>query len=248
MTEYNTDSQLMHFDGLLNARELGGMPIRGGKVFSTGLAIRSDSPSDLTREQAVFIRDHGVNQVIDLRSEAEVKAYGNAFSDLEDVRFMNIPLFLGNPEDRSDPTMTFLKENKLGDFYVLILEELGDRVCEVLRAIRDNDGITLYHCAHGKDRTGVITAIIYLLAGASYENIIKNYACSYMYMRPILDPLIANDIKPGGRNMPHVLRSDAENMEIFLNYVDTKYNSRIENFLIAHGMTDAEINKLKERF
>lgn len=248
MTEYNTDSQLMHFDGLLNARELGGMPLRGGKVFATGLAIRSDSPSDLTHEQALAIRDHGVTQVLDLRSEAEVKAYGNAFMDLEGVKFKNIPLFLGNPDDKEDPTMEFLKTHKLGDFYLLILEQLGDRVCEVLRAIKDNEGITLYHCAHGKDRTGVISAILYLLAGASYENIIKNYACSYTYMKPILDPLIARDLAPGGRNMAHVLRSDAENMEIFLNYVDSEYNGKIENFLMNHGMSANEIEELKKRF
>ena len=67
-------------------------------------------------------------------------------------------------------------------------------------------------------------------------------------MKPILDPLIARDLAPGGRNMAHVLRSDAENMEIFLNYVDSEYNGKIENFLMNHGMSANEIEELKKRF
>ena len=246
MDTYNTDSQLMHFDGLLNARELGGMPLKDGRVFRTGLAIRSDSPSDLTYEQAKKIRDHGVTQVLDLRSEAEVRYYCNVFKDFEGVKFQNIALFLGNPEAKDDPTMQYLKTHKLGDFYLLILKELGSRVCDVLRLIAYNDGITLYHCAHGKDRTGVITAIIYLLAGASEENIIKNYACSYTYMKPIIDPLIEDRKKNGG--MIHILKSDAENMEIFLKFIHDEYQGDIANLLREYGMTDDEIAKLKSRF
>ena len=247
MEEYNTDSQLMHFEGLLNARELGGMPLKNGKVFKKGVAIRSDSPSDLTKAQAEKIREYGVTRVIDLRSEAEVRFYGNAFKDMPGVDFLNIPLFLGNPDAKDDPTMEFLRTHKLGDFYVIILEELGDRVCDVLRKISDNEGITLFHCAHGKDRTGVICAILYLLAGVDEDLIIKNYAVSYEYMRPVLDPLIARDEAPGGRNMSHVLRSDAENMEIFLGYIHDRYEGDIRRFLILHGMKESEIDKLVSR-
>lgn len=243
MNSYTTDSQLMHFDGLLNARELGGMPLVNGGEFKLGVAIRADSPSDLTPSQAKAIKDHGVNLVIDLRSEAEVMHWGNAFIDFDGVCFRNVPLFLGDPDSDDDPTMNLLKTKKLGDFYILVLEELSARVCEVLRLILSNDGITMYHCAHGKDRTGLISAILYLIAGASRENIIKNYKVSYEYMRPILDPLIERREEC----LKHTLRSDAENMEILLNHIDEKYNGSIENYLLQSGMSQDEIDALRKK-
>lgn len=243
MSNYNPDSQKLDFDGLLNARELGGMPLSNGSTFKYYVAVRSDSPSDLTKEQAQKVKDYGVTQVIDLRSEAEVANYGNCFIDFPGVTFRNIPLFLGNPDANDDPTMNFLRTHKLGDFYTLIMEQLGTRVCEAIRYIRNNEGTTLFHCAHGKDRTGVISAILYLLAGAERENIIRNYAISYEYMRPILDPLIVNRED----SLKHTLRSDAENMVIFLNYIDTSYNGSIENFLLKNGLTEKEISDLKSK-
>ena len=243
MNNYNTDSQLLPFEGLLNARELGGMPLTNGKVFNNKVAIRSDSPERLTFEQASKIKEYGVSQVIDLRSEAEVKHWGNAFINFEGVSFRNIPLFIGDPDAKDDPTMQLLRTKKLGDFYILVLDTLGSRVCDVLRLISNNEGVTLYHCAHGKDRTGVISAILYLLAGASRENIIKNYAISYEYMRPILDPLI--ELREDC--LKHTLRSDAENMEILLSYIDRKYDGKIENWLTENGMTIEEIARLKSK-
>lgn len=243
MDNYDVTSQLMHFDGLLNARELGGMPLKNGKVFPRNAVIRSDSPSDLTKEQCDNLKAAGITCVIDLRSEAEVRHYGNPFREYEGVDFYNIPLFIGDPDNENDPTINFLRTHLLGDFYVLILQQLGDRICRILKIISDNEGITMYHCAHGKDRTGIISAILYLLAGASRENIIRNYECSYTFMKPILDPLIATQ-EPG---LKHILGSDAENMVIFLDYIEKKYGGDIKVYLKEQGMSDEDLDKLIRR-
>ena len=55
--------------------------------------------------------------------------------------------------------MDYLRTHHLGDYYVIIMEELGDQVCQVLRVLLNSQGITLFHCAHGKDRTGVIALV-----------------------------------------------------------------------------------------
>ena len=101
----------------------------------------------------------------------------------------------------------------------------------------------MYHCAHGKDRTGIISAILYLLAGASRENIIRNYECSYTFMKPILDPLIATQ-EPG---LKHILGSDAENMVIFLDYIEKNYGGDIKVYLKEQGMSDEDLDKLIRR-
>jgi len=240
MENYNPDTQLIDLAGLLNCRDLGGMPLSPGKVFARGKFIRTSSPSYLSAEECASVRAYGVTTVVDLRSSAELARYGNPFCNDGVTDFHAISLFLGDPDDPDDKTMYFLRDHKLGDFYVLVLKHLGPAVVEVLRVLLDSPGIAMFHCAHGKDRTGIIAAILYLLAGASRENIILNYKVSYDYLRPLVDPLIAkcpDILKP-------TLRSDAVNMEILLDYIDSEYSGDIRKFLLENGMTSSEIEAL----
>lgn len=241
---YNPDSQRLYFDDLINARDLGGMPLNNGGTFPTKILMRCGSPSLASSKAIELLKEYGVKTCIDLRSEAEVNNYGNPFREDNDVDFYNKSLFLGNPDSDEDPTMVFLRTHKLGDFYVMVLEELSSQIIDILRLISNKkDGVILFHCAHGKDRTGIIAALLYLLAGASKENIILNYKVSYEYAKHFLDPLIA----VRADNMKHTLRSDAENMEILLNYIDSKYNSDIRIYLKENGMSDDEIEALKSK-
>lgn len=243
MHSYDPSAQRLFTDDTLNLRELGGMPLEGDHIFRKNLFVRSGAPGFMTPEGITKIKEYGVKTVIDLRSEAELLHYGNAFRDDADVTFYNIPLFVGDPDAAEDPTMHFLRTHHLGDFYVVMLEELGERLIEILRILLKTDHTVLFHCAHGKDRTGVVAAILYLIAGATRENIILNYKVSYDYARSLLDPLIeAKEVE-----MRHTLRSDAINMEIFLDYIDNEYNGDISLYLTKNGMTSEEIQKLREK-
>jgi protein-tyrosine phosphatase len=112
-----------------------------------------------------------------------------------------------------------------------------------MRYLLNSKGLTLFHCTHGKDRTGTITALLYLLAGASRENIILNYQVSYKYLEKYLERRMAK--MPD--DMKHLLRSDKLNMEIFLDYVDERWNGDITGFFRLNGMTDEEIDQLKAK-
>ena len=159
---------------------------------------------------------------------------------MEGIEFHSIPLFKGDPELKDDPTMEFLRTHHLGDFYVIVAEEFGQAAVSVLRILKDCRGTALFHCAHGKDRTGVISACLYLLAGASREDIIHNYEISYGYLEDFLAPLMAETED----DMKHTLRSDRINMEIFLKHIDDNYGGNIRNLLRSKGMTDLEIEQL----
>ena len=243
MTEYNPDSQLIRSLKLMNCRELGGMPLEGGKVFKTGIFIRSGSPERLTPEQVQEVKDYGVKAVVDLRAEAELKDFGNPFKDDPDVDFHFVPLFPGDPNNLSDDLIDFIRTRHLGDYYVRICEDLGKNVIQVMRYLLNPKGLTLYHCTHGKDRTGAITAMLYLLAGASRENIIKNYKVSYTYLEKHLERAMTK-MPP---DMRHLLRSDEINMNIFLDYVDETWSGDITNFFRFNGMTEEEISALKAK-
>lgn len=240
MSSYNPDTQLLDFKGMINSRDLGGMPLSGNLSFLSRLFVRSAAPLTDDPKELQDVLDYGVRMVIDLRSEAELKKFGNPFRDMKEVEFHSIPLFKGDPELKDDPTMDFLRTHHLGDFYVIVAEEFGTSAVSVLRLLKDCSGTALFHCAHGKDRTGVISACLYLLAGASREDIIHNYEISYGYLKDFLAPLMAQT----DDDMKHTLRSDRINMEIFLKHIDDNYGGNIRNLLRSKGMTDLEIEML----
>ena len=243
MSNYNPDSQRLFFDDLINCRELGGMPGSDGTVFRKGILLRSGSPSLASAEAYKQLKEFGVRTVIDLRSKAEYEHYGNPFDDGE-THFYNIPLFVGDPDAANDPTMKYLETHPMGDFYIMMVRVLGPEIVDILRVmIKETDGYILFHCAHGKDRTGVVCAILYLLIGATVDDIVLNYKVSYEYAKHFLDPLIAERVD----NLKHTLRSDAQNMVILLNYFKEEYDLNIEQYLRDNGMKDEEIAKLKER-
>ncbi|MCR5287199.1 MAG: tyrosine-protein phosphatase [Saccharofermentans sp.] len=240
---YNPDDQLITSLSLPNCRELGGMPLEGGKAFRKGVFIRSSSPEKLTPEQILEVKEYGVKCVVDLRAEAELKDFGNPFQNDPDVDFCFVSLFPGDPNNLSDELLDFIRKRHLGDYYVRICEDLGKDVIKTMRYLLGSKGLTLFHCTHGKDRTGTITALLYLLAGASRENIILNYQASYKYLEKYLERRMAK--MPD--DMKHLLRSDKLNMEIFLDYVDERWNGDISGFFRFNGMTDEEIVQLKAK-
>ena len=243
MNTYDPDTQLISQLPLINCRELGGMPLSGGKTFRKGIFLRSGSPHWMKAGGTDIVKAYGVKTVIDLRGVEEIKQDGNPFIDDPDVDYHNVPLLNGNPNDTKDETMEYLRTHILGDYYVIIAEEMGDRLCEIMRILINADGLTLFHCQHGKDRTGVVAALLYLICGASRENIISNYKISYEYLKDFLAPMI--------RKMPedlrHALRSDEENMIMFLDYLDSKWNGDAAKLLMANGLTSDEIEKLKTK-
>ena len=241
MNTYNPDTQLVTELALINCRELGGMPLAGGKTFRKGIFLRSGSPEWLNEVQFQEVKAYGVKTVIDLRAPAELEETGNPFQNDPDTDFHNIPLFNGNPNLTEDATMEYIRTHTLGDYYVIIAEEMADSLVKIMRVLLNAEGLALFHCAHGKDRTGVIAALLYLISGASHEDIVNNYKVSYDYLKDFLEPFIQK--MPA--DLRHALRSDAHNMETFLSYMDTKWNGDAGKFLCSNGLTESELNALK---
>lgn len=243
MSNYNPDTQLIKELPFVNCRDLGGMPLEGGKTFKEGLFLRSESPQWLTKEGIQKVKDYGVKTVLDLRGTEEIRQDGNPFIEDPDVSYHNIPLLNGNPNDTQDETMEYLRTHVLGDYYIIIAEEMGDRLAEIMRLLLNAEGITLFHCQHGKDRTGVVCATLYLICGASRDDIIRNYEVSALYLKDLLAPII--------RKMPpdlrHALNSDRQNMIMFLDYLDRKWDGDVTKLLIANGLTTDEIEQLKAK-
>ena len=89
----------------------------------------------------------------------------------------------------------------------------------------------------------MVCALLYLICGASREDIICNYRISYEYLKDFLAPLF----KRIPKELHHAFRSDEENMKIFLDYLDRKWDGNAAKLLIANGLTVSEIEALKSK-
>lgn len=239
-----SESNRLIIPNLYNARDLGGMMTRSGKKTAFKRFVRSDSPAEIDEAGVKTLIDYSVRTVIDLRSPQEISRSGNPFIDRPEIHFRNIPLIAIDPDNRDDSTMNFLVQNKLGHLYIMMLEHSQEALLDVFRTILNTkDGAVMFHCAHGKDRTGLIAALLYLLAGVSRQDIILNYAESYEHIRPLVDPLFES--MPA--NTHHMYRSDAENMRLLLDHIEHFYEGRADVYLRTLGLSDPEIESIRNR-
>ena len=240
---YIAKTEKLPIPGLYNARELGGMPTKDGRTIRTHRLIRSDALDRLSEEDINLLSSYPVQVVIDLRSESEAAKSPDKI--LSDPRFTyyNYSLLPISADYQKNPLIKDTIKSSLGQLYVWMAENAKEAFARVFRAIlKEAPKTVLFHCAHGKDRTGMITTLLYLLCGVSWEDIISNYAISYEYVKDLVAPLIAKNPP----EVAHIFRSDEDNIKMFLSHLDKNYDGKAENYLESIGLTNDEITALRD--
>jgi len=180
-----TPPQLAALDGPANFRDLGGYPTRGGGRTRLGRVFRSDSLSFLSERDVVAVRDRfGVRTVIDLRAGHEVDEHGHG-PIRDHVRHLHLPIVDQTREPpRAQPGRRF---ESLDQIYAFMLDEYAERFGRVLRAVGDPDLQPLvFHCAAGKDRTGLVAALTLALCGVPDEHVVTDFAFTESRMPEIV--------------------------------------------------------------
>ncbi|MGI6077642.1 MAG: tyrosine-protein phosphatase [Fastidiosipilaceae bacterium] len=231
--------------GMYNLRDLGGLPTTTGKITKYGRILRSDEPAGLPDVSIDYLRRFPVRLSIDLRSPSERNERPSSLTAIPEISERHLPSIsdsilheLVNMVDRDSHSI-------LGDFYIYMIDHSAAELIAVLKAIAEydpRDGAILYHCVQGKDRTGVISALLLMLVNVRDEDIVANYQISYTYLRPKVDPIA--DLYP--KNMRQMLRSDYWNMERFLTYFHEQHGP-VDEYLIRHGMKPRELDILRQR-
>lgn len=240
----NSEEKRIILPGLYNARDLGGLVTATGQRTAYHRFVRSDEPSALTAQDLVSLLSYPIRTVIDLRSEGEMQRRVNPFRDHPDICFWNVSLFQTDPDALDDPTVQVAIRHSLGELYIHLLETRQTQLAHIFRCILDApQGAILFHCTLGKDRTGIIAALLLSLVRVSHEDIIRNYSVTYDNIRPIVDPKIA-DSSP---ETQHILKSCPKNMELFLDYLDKHYEGSSSMYLKSIGLSEAEIGSLVYR-
>ena len=233
------------WEGCLNARDLGGYPTGDGGQTRWGAVVRSDSLAELTAAGRQDLLDYGVRSMVDLRMPDEIAAHPNPFAtpDAHGVRYANVSFI--------DPAAPPPEEAaaRMADDYKGMLRRFSRGVAEVMAAIANAPpGGVLVHCAAGKDRTGLVAALLLGLVGVAPETIAADYALTAECLRPRELEWLQHG--PGDRAEREArLRAWAPTAEVMLevlDHLDERYGG-VEAYLRHAGVSDEDLARLRTR-
>jgi protein tyrosine/serine phosphatase len=243
------------WDGCLNARDLGGLPTRDGGETRFGAVVRADSVRQLSPEGWQALAEHGVRTVIDLRSDQEL--LDDPPADVR-VNVLHVPFMKTSDEEwkrieseieaavaaaPDTPTQT-------REVYLVFVDHFEANVAAAVRAIADApEGGVVVHCAGGKDRTGILVALILDLAGVDRETIAADYALSEARLRPRLEQWLAAagaESEEEVERLKRVAQTPAESMSGLLAELERRHGG-VAAFLRSIGVDDDDLQRVRAR-
>jgi protein tyrosine/serine phosphatase len=223
-----TPDRFVPLVGAYNFRDLGGYPTTDGRVTKWARLFRSDLLHELTVADVEVLRKLGLAQVIDLRTGAEVERTGRGLLAAEPVRYLHLSVTqVEGGESVGAPDY----QSALAQRYLWYLEVGRATLVETLTAVGDPASYPLvFHCAAGKDRTGVVAALILDILGVDRDVIVEDYALTATRMRLIIDRL-RRDPAYGDRidEVPaHLFAVEAATMQHFLELLHEQHGGARE--------------------
>ena len=236
--------------GAHNVRDLGGYKTKNGKVTKTEKFIRSDSLHRIRESGIRSLLKKNLTTVIDLRTKKELQEEPNLFAEMQGVKFLNFPLLENlSPKFLGAVNISSASEDPLLSFYLSALHERQAAIKEIFLAMSQAaPGLILFNCTAGKDRTGIISALLLSLVNVSTADIIRNYTESEIAITKLVDEFLEKSRQRGGDTASYLrmLKCPAETMEAALLSVIKGYGDTY-SYLKNTGLTDENLTKISER-
>ena len=231
--------------GAMNFRDLGGYHTGDGRRTRFGRVFRSNSLQELTPADLEILRDQlRLTTVMDLRSPKEIARDGLGPLEGECVHYVNFPM-LHEEQDSGQPGRI---SSGLVKRYLSYLEFAKDNVVQALETIADEKSVPLvFHCSAGKDRTGVLAALVLGCVGVEPETVVSDYAAKqherdriveFLRRRPTYTDTV-DDISPAA------LDSEPETMREFLRLLDERHGGA-RGWARQAGVDDSTLARLEE--
>jgi len=241
----------LFWDGCVNVRDLGGFRTRDGRRTRQGALVRMDNPGTLSAGGLRAMLDYGVTTVIDLRYPIEIAQFPHLASMLVTAEkdqtgapvIMTMPLL--DEINRAEEDSAFARSRD--EWHEIVLDSRGRTIAEVLRAIAHaKTGAVAFHCAVGKDRTGVISALILDTVGVTHDEIASDYALSAECLQPRAVQWLASMDEAQRPHLRGLMRTAPEYILHALNHLDRRYGGT-QNYLHHIGLSDADTQALRTR-
>ncbi|TFK38701.1 protein-tyrosine phosphatase-like protein [Crucibulum laeve] len=244
-------------EGLFNTRAVGGYTLTSGQKVKPAVLYRSGEITRITPRGEEELLKLGVRKIFDLRADGEIATFNTPSPGIDGVEIRHTPIsrLAKFGPDRIVSLLKQFQENELGTFLTEnkdVLEIAGPALNEILTHIRDHpESPCLIHCTAGKDRTGLVVAIILMMLGVDDRDIIADYALTTIGLEPVIPIFVARlskvkeylDNEEGTRNMGS---SKPEIMAATLKMIREEFGSA-ETYIKGYtSISEAEISAIKQ--
>lgn len=232
----------IEFERLHNFRDLGGYRTEDGRTVQWGRLYRSDSLSKLQGADWDQFLALKVGAVIDLRYPWEIEAKGRV-PDSEGLEYVNLSVE-HRPYDQAEIDPDLDPWRFLADRYAEVALDGAEELLQALEVIASGNAPQVFHCASGKDRTGLLAGLVLALLGVGEDDIVADFALTELATeRLIADWTAANP----GRTMtwPGYGRAPEEVMRLFMSDLTATYGS-VHDYAVEHlGVDETLISQLR---
>jgi protein-tyrosine phosphatase len=237
----------IELDGAFNVRDLGGLPAGTGRTRPDVL-LRADNLDRLTpTDVRTLVDEHQLRAVVDLRSAVESPAAPQWLAST-DLTYRHIALL-----DLSGETAAAMGEElrrNVGAAYRRMLELAGPGIAEVLALIADDDGgragPVVVHCAAGKDRTGIVVAVLLNAVGVPDDAVVADYLATAERIERVRDSLRQRSLyrPPAGSGpMPGM---SSEPIDTVLDAL-RRESGGVDGYLARWGVTPERLGRFRQR-
>ncbi len=265
MTKIPEPRRRLDLDGAINVRDLGGYATTDGKPTRWKTLLRADNVGGLPAESQAALADYGVRTVIDLRRDSQIENLGNVFDSYPRVTFYHQQMVSDATREEMAASSELAKDwlRRMEELegpaakaanYCMRLDTRQDAIRETLSTLAAPGTLpALFHCQAGKDRAGIMAALLLGIAGVPDETITEDYELSSYYRwraslaeREISEPYEGAPPEAFDAEGYETYRqgSPAESMATVLEYLDERYGG-IEGYVRDAGLTEDEITALR---
>lgn len=270
-------SQAIGLEGVANARQLGSYVGADGRRIKNGLLFRSGVLSAATdSDKAILSEKYGLKYVYDLRTAIELKHEPDG--TIPGAKYINMPvedadnniwmkMFACDGATQHDQLILFSHYEEAHRMVKkMYTGYVSDEFCQLqyaafLDSLLRTEGPVLWHCAQGKDRTGLAAAFLLAALGVDRETIIMDYCLTNVPYQPTVDRLAERLKKQDAQNgVPYdvtiraievIQAMEGVCVDFFiaaLDYIDTIYGSMDRYLRTILALTDDEITFLRNKF
>jgi protein-tyrosine phosphatase len=231
--------------GTYNVRDVGGYTTHDGRTIRWRTLFRADSLHRLAEDGQAHLIEAGLQTIVDLRRDDELALAPNVLATSDRVRYVWISLA---PNPTNGEGRRELAPDSLARTYRAIVDGRWTELREVLTALaRPGAFPALVHCTAGKDRTGIVVALLLALAGVDHATIAEDYALSAAYLTDEFFADARVRAEAAGHDWEqyrNLLGCPADLMLATLADLDARFGG-VEAYLRQIGLADDQIDALR---